>query len=406
MADGALPSTYTAPPNIGTAGSASGSSMTQGAALPAITTTQSQATAAPSWYTDYLQGIANQGNAAGANAQFIGPTAMQNQSYDLAQSNVGNWKPAMDTATGAISQSTGVNPLAAAQPYLNSGVNPTYNTVDKYMSPYINDVVSQIGNLAQTNLMQNVAPQTTAGVVGSGQFGSKRGAEVLGQTLANYGQGVTAAQTGALNTGYQNAMTYAGADANRELQAGQTAGSLEAARQSNLINAGQVGGVLAMDTQNLGIGDVNTLNTLGTQQQQIEQARQLFPMQVAQQKAGLLQGAQIPTSVSSTYTGPIPGAYQSSPLAQIAGIGSILGGISNTPLGTAIGSGLSSLVNGSSGGSGLQPGYTPTDGQSISTGQIQYDSSGNPTGTYDANGAWNSFGGMNNVDPYSTDNLP
>lgn len=322
MADGALPSTYTAPPNIGNAGSPGGSTLTQGAAMPNITTTQSQATAAPSWYTDYLQSIAGQGQQAAQNAQFVGPTAMQNQSYDLAQQNVGNWQPAMNNATGAVNQATNMaSPLTAAQPYLNSAANPTYNTVNSYMSPYINDVVGQIGNLAQQNLMQNVAPQTSAGLVGSGQFGSQRGAQALGQTLANYGQQTTAAQTNALNTGYQNAMTQAQQQAALQGQLGQTAGSLQSAGQTNLINAGQVGGQLATETQNLGLGDVNALNTLGTQQQQIAQAQQLFPMQMAQQQAGLLQGAQIPTSASTTYTGPIPGAYQTSPLSQITGLG-------------------------------------------------------------------------------------
>lgn len=322
MADGALPSTYTAPPNIGNAGSPGGSTLTQGAAMPNITTTQSQATAAPSWYTDYLQSIAGQGQQAAQNAQFVGPTAMQNQSYDLAQQNVGNWQPAMNNATGAVNQATNMaSPLTAAQPYLNSAANPTYNTVNSYMSPYINDVVGQIGNLAQQNLMQNVAPQTSAGLVGSGQFGSQRGAQALGQTLANYGQQTTAAETNALNTGYQNAMTQAQNQAGLEGQLGQTAGSLQSAGQTNLINAGQVGGQLATETQNLGLGDVNALNTLGTQQQQIAQAQQLFPMQMAQQQAGLLQGAQIPTSASTTYTGPIPNAYQASPLQQITSLG-------------------------------------------------------------------------------------
>ena len=328
MADGALPSTYTAPPNIGNAGSPGGSTLTQGAAMPNITTTQSQATAAPSWYTDYLQSIAGQGQQAAQNAQFVGPTAMQNQSYDLAQQNVGNWQPAMNNATGAVNQATNMaSPLTAAQPYLNSAANPTYNTVNSYMSPYINDVVGQIGNLAQQNLMQNVAPQTSAGLVGSGQFGSQRGAQALGQTLANYGQQTTAAQTNALNTGYQNAMTQAQQQAALEGQLGQTAGSLQSAGQTNLINAGQVGGQLATATQNLGLGDVNALNTLGTQQQQIAQAQQLFPMQMAQQQAGLLQGAQIPTSASTTYTGPIPGAYQTSPLSQMTGVGAGLMGL-------------------------------------------------------------------------------
>ena len=380
MADGALPSSYTTPPNVGTAGSTGGATLTQGAAMPNITTTQQQATGAPSWYTDYLQNIASKGSAAADSAQFVGPTAMQNQSYDLAQSNVGNWQPQLDAAKSAVNSSVGVNPLAVAQPWLNAGTNPTYNTVDKYMSPYLNDVVSKIGDLAQTNFTKNVAPATTAGFVGSGQFGSQRGAQALGQTMADYNQQTTGKQLGALDAGYNSAMGYAGADATRNLQAGQTAGTLETQRQSNLINAGQVGGVLAGDTQQFGLNDVNTLNTLGTQQQQIEQARQLFPLQMAQTQASLLQGAQIPTSSSSSYTGPIPGAYQTSPLSQIAGIGSLLYGAGNVASGASgTLSALQKLLSGaSSGASNPLSSFGGTPGTMDTSGAVN----NNPFPTY------------------------
>ena len=55
--------------------------LTQGSALPNITTTQTQATAAPSWYTDYLSGLANQGQQAAANAQYVGATPLQQQAF-------------------------------------------------------------------------------------------------------------------------------------------------------------------------------------------------------------------------------------------------------------------------------------------------------------------------------------
>jgi len=42
----------------------------------------------------------------------------------------------------------------------------------------------------------------------------------------------------------------------------------------------------------------------------------------------------VPTSVSSQYSGPMPGAYAPSPLQQIAGLGSILGGLYQTPQGS------------------------------------------------------------------------
>ena len=319
---------------------------TQGAPLSDVTTTQTQTTSTPSWYTDYLQNIAQQGATAAQNAQYVGTQPMQQQSYDLAKSTVGNYQPTLNMATGAVNSAIGgTNPLSAAQPYLNTAANPTYNTVDKYMSPYINDVVSQIGNLAQQNIMQNVAPQTTAGIVGSGQFGSQRGAQALGQTLANYGQQTTAAQTNALNTGYQNAMTQAARDAALQAQIGSTAGQLASAGQQNLINAGNVGGQLASTTQALGLGDVNALNTLGTQQQQIKQAEQLFPLQMAQAQAGLMQGVNVPTSVTSQYTGPIPGAYQPSGLQTAGSIGAglmgMLSGGGKSPL-----TNLSDLVKG------------------------------------------------------------
>ena len=50
---GALGANFTAPPNLGVSpGSPTSGTLTQGAALPNITTTQTQATAAPTFYTD------------------------------------------------------------------------------------------------------------------------------------------------------------------------------------------------------------------------------------------------------------------------------------------------------------------------------------------------------------------
>lgn len=318
--------------------------LTQGGALPDISTQQTQTTSAPSWYTDYLQNIAKTGSAAASNAQFAGVQPMQQQSYDMARANVGNYQPTLNTAVGALG--SGINatsPLAAGQPYLDSAANPTYNTVGNYMSPYTQQVVGQIGNLAQQNMLQNVAPQATAGLVGSGQFGSQRGAQALGQTLANYGQQTTGLQLNALDKGYQAAMQQAQEQARLQGQLGQTAGQLASAGQQNLINAGSVGGNLATTTQNLGLADVNAINTLGTQQQQIEQARQLFPLQMAQAQAGLMQGINVPTTVQSTYRGPVPGAYAQAPLSNIMGGLSLAGKLSETPFGKAIGSGLGSL---------------------------------------------------------------
>lgn len=277
--------------------------LSQGSPLPNITTTQTQSTSAPSWYTDYLNNLATKSTGAAADANFVGPTDLQNQAFGAVKNNVGNYQNNLTSATNMVS---------------NAGNTIAPNVVDQYMSPYVANVVNQMGALGQRQINQSLSPNATAGAIGSGQFGSKRGAEVLGQTIRDANQNILSAQGQALNTGYQNAITAAQADLQRQLQAGQQMGAL------------------AQQTQTQGLADVNALATLGGQQQKIEQERELFPLETLNKAAETVRGYSIPTNVSSTYTGPIPGAYSASPLQQIAGLGAILGGISNTPMGAAI----------------------------------------------------------------------
>ena len=122
-----------------------------------------------------------------------------------------------------------------------------------------------------------------------------------------------------------------------QLSAGQTAGNLQNAANTNQVQAGQVAGNAAtqnarnqIDTgtgnlnlgqqyQQSGLADVNALSTLGSQQQQIAQNRELFPLDVAAKQAAVLSGAQIPLSTTQTMT--------ASPLSTIAGLGSVAGGL-------------------------------------------------------------------------------
>lgn len=288
-------------------------SLTQGSALPNITTTQGQTTTAPSWYTDYLSNLSGQSTAAAGNAQFVGATPLQQQAFQQVGQNVGSYQPTLTAATNMVT---------------GAGTTTAPDVVANYMNPYTSQVVNQIGALGQRGIQQNLAPGATAGAVGSGQFGSKRGAEVLGQTIRDANQNILGQQGQALNAGYQNAMAAAQGDLNRQLGAGQQLGAL------------------AQQTQTQNLADINALSTLGAQQQQIDQARELFPLQALGMSAQNLRGYSIPTSVSSTYTGPIPGAYAASPLQQIAGLGAILGGISGTPFGTSLGGAIGSFFSG------------------------------------------------------------
>jgi len=270
----------------------------QGSALPNVSTTQTQATTAPDYYTNYLSNLASQGQQAGAGAKYVGATGLQNQAFQNVAQNVGNYQPYLNQAASLTGQ--------AAQ-----GPN-----VNQFMNPYTQDVVNQIGVLGRRNIQENLAPQATAGAVGTGQFGSQRGAQVLGNTLRDAATNITAQQQQALQQGYAQA-----------LQAAQN-------QQQLGLSAGAQMGNLAGQQQNLGLQDVNALSTLGAQQQQIGQNQQLFPLQALTAESGILKGLTVPTSVSSQYSGPMPGAYAASPLQQIAGLGSILGGLYQTPTGS------------------------------------------------------------------------
>lgn len=317
--------------------------LTQGSPLPNITTNQTQATTAPSWYTDYLSGLASQGKQAAEGAQYVGATPLQQQAFQQTTENLGSYQPALQAATNLATQAGNYDVAQAA---------------GNFMQPYTQQVVGALGDIGRRNIEQYLAPQATSAAVGSGQFGSKRGAEVLGQAINQGLQNLNLSQAQALQTGYTQA-----------LQAAQNQEQAKLAASQNFGN-------LAQQTQGQNLADINALSTMGAQQQQIEQNRSLFPMQTATQESALLRGYTVPTAVQSSYTGPIPGAYSASPLAQIAGIGSLLGALNTTPAGGGT-TAMQNILGGVSSGLGglssyLKDLFTPQPG----TGQI-LDANGN-----------------------------
>jgi hypothetical protein len=285
-------SNFAAVPDLGmTAGSApGGGGLTQGTALPNITTTQKQATATPEFYTKYLNQIAEQGADAAQNAQFIGPTENQKSAFDLAKSSAGAYDPALLSATNLATKAGDYDAAASA---------------GRYMNPYTKSVVDALGVEGRRNIERYLAPAATSAAVGSGQFGSKRGAEALGQAINTGLSNLNLEQSRALQTGYTQALTAA-----------------EQERQARLAGSQRFSDI-AKETQALNLGDINALATIGEQERALKQNQQLFPMQQLTSEAALMRGLTIPTSTASSYTGPIPGAYNASPLSQIAGMGAL-----------------------------------------------------------------------------------
>ena len=342
------------------------------------------ATAAPSYYTNYLSDLAKTGTAATdalvnpttglptpAATQAWDPTALQSKAFTDVNTNVGNYLPGLTTAgqtftkaggtdvTGAanpfLTAGTTTSGLTQANPYLTSGTSSAAPLVADYMNPYTSNVVDQIRLANQQNIQQNLSPGITAGAVGGGQFGSQRGANALALGISNANIGALGQQATALQSGYAQALAAAQAQRAAQLQAGSTAGTLQNQYNTNQVTAGQVAGnmaaqegqllrdvgtgqaALANQTQTQGLTDVNALATLGGQEQTIAQNKALMPLDVLSKRAALMSGAQLPMTTTSTMTG--------SPLSAIAGLGSLgVGMLTKNAQGVSPWDGLSSTV--------------------------------------------------------------
>jgi hypothetical protein len=288
-----------------------------------LQSSQTSATQAPSYYTDYLSNIATKGAAQidpTTGAQYIGAQPLQETAFTNVEDAAAKYQDTLkDAGTTLGSAVSATSPLSAATDYLTAaGTDPSKAAVG-YMSPYTTSVVNQIGNLGQRNIMQNLAPQATAGAVGAGQFNSKRGSEVLGQTIQNANRDILAQQATAMEKGYQSALDAALKQNQLQAQMGSTAGSLASQGQQNLTQAGAQQGQLASTEQGLSLAEINALATLGEQQRTLKQNQELFPLSNLSTLSGMLRGYNVPTTTKTT--------AEMSPLSALAGIGTGAAGL-------------------------------------------------------------------------------
>ena len=78
-----------------------------------LQSSQTQATTAPSYYTDYLSNIATQGNTAVNNAQYIGAQPLQQQAFNDVTKVASAYQPTLDQAGTTLSSAgTSTSPLS------------------------------------------------------------------------------------------------------------------------------------------------------------------------------------------------------------------------------------------------------------------------------------------------------
>lgn len=321
-----------------------------------LQSSQTQATTAPQYFTDYLSNLASAGKAATdptTGAQYVGAQPLQQQAFQMTGQNVGKFQTPITQAEQLATQAGNTNVTGAAQPYLagasqsgglqaavpylNKATQSPAELAQQYMNPFINTAVQSMSDVAQRNIRNNLAPQATAAAVGSGQFGSQRGAQVQGQVTANAQQDLNSQIQQLLASGYGQAL-QAGTAQNANLgQLGSTAGNL-GQQQANLLgqlgstaataaaNQGQLQntsaqnlGALGTAGQNMSLADINALSTMGGQQQTIGQNQQLFPLQNLSTLSSLLKGYSMPTTTTTT--------AEQSPLSALGTIGAGTAGL-------------------------------------------------------------------------------
>jgi hypothetical protein len=260
-----------------------------GGALPDITNTTTKAEVAPDYYTDYMKSL------SGAGTTGMGRTgAASIAAYDPMQTT-GYGK--VEDASGAYK--TGLSNAATTAGTAAGGINA--DRISSLMNPYTQNVVNEMGRLAQQNVERNLLPTLKAGFVGTGGLGSQRYANALGQAGAEAQSNLTGQQYGALSSGYKDALDAAIKELQVQNQAATTQGSL------------------AEKEQTLGLTGAGALTKAGAEKQAYEQSLLDAPMKNAANAAALMKGYTVPTTTTQTEVGPKNKDYYAPTSIQQAG---------------------------------------------------------------------------------------
>jgi hypothetical protein len=213
----------------------------------------------------------------------------------------------------------GYNNLPAAATAGQEGINAAQDTagqaakgitqerIQALLNPYTANVVDEMGRLSQQNVQRNLLPTMKAGFVGTGGLGSQRYANALGQSLADVQAGLTGQQYGALSQGYTQALKGALDEASLQNQVAQTQGKLSDIEQNQALTG------------------AGALTKAGAERQAYQQSLLDAPLKTATTASGLMRGLTVPGGQTSTFVGPKAGSYQTSDLANVMGVLSMLG---------------------------------------------------------------------------------
>lgn len=292
----------------------------------------------PAWYQQYTQnlgsqamGIAQANNMQPLPAQSVaGFNDDQAAAFEKVRQGTGGWQEPLqqsaaltsqiapttskfiDYAQGAVgapamTTSESIQPWAqGAQDAVSGNAQAWTDNVAKYMSPYTTQVVDNIARLGKRNWEDTIMPGVNSSMIGSGQFGSTRNADILTRAGMRAADDVTGQQSNALQSGYTNAASIFGQDANRAQQQQQTqaqtalaGGNLMqgalSADASRIQNQGQLQANTALTGATTALNALNTgadnLGALGQSYQTMNNTDAQSLLNIGNQEQTLQQGA-------------------------------------------------------------------------------------------------------------------
>lgn len=209
----------------------------------ALQTTQTEVVL-PEWYTQYAKDILSKATAATARpyTAYGAPRIAsfqpeQEQAFAGYKASMGEYQPYLQQAQMGLQRGTG------------SFVDP--GVAQRYMNPYIDNVVRGIGSAAGRNLYENILPQINRTFVGSGTFGGSRSQEFMNRAVRDTQAAALSEQNKALFEGYNKAADIYGTEANRNITAAPYMGALGAQAQEQRMK--ELAGLEQIGTQRQGL---------------------------------------------------------------------------------------------------------------------------------------------------------
>ncbi|CAB4144007.1 hypothetical protein UFOVP468_4 [uncultured Caudovirales phage] len=315
--------------------------------LEAVPTWKVEQTALPEWYTNYAMDILSNQQAIAERpySMYGGPrvadfTAPQQQAFDQVGQAATAYQPALQQATQSTQAYNPYAGLRMAAPYLQQSGQTSASQVGQYMNPYTDQVVNRIGELGNRTLQEQILPGIRDKFIGGGTYGGSRNAEMFGRGVRDAMEGISSAQSQALQSGYSGALGAAQTDLSRQAGLGSTiAGLYGSAGAQQMGQAGQLAS-LGAQAQQLGLQGATALGQVGAQQQGLNQQnldvaykdfqqQQAYPQQQQQNLIAALAGVNPAVEKGALTSGTeVPGAYQPSTFAQIAAMFAALKGMS------------------------------------------------------------------------------